>query len=114
MSSRLDRITDWPSLAGRTHYNAKEMATTCSVSLRQMERYFKTRFNRSPRAWLNTMRLNEAKQRLLRGLTVKETAYSLGFRQASHFCREFKRMTGTTPSAFRRQSVSTASNVAKR
>lgn len=35
------------------------------------------------------------------GLPVQQVGYQSGFRDVPHFCRVFKKMTGTTPSAFR-------------
>jgi len=115
MSSRLARISDWGGLAKRAQYNAKELAALCHVSLRQLERYYKQSFDQSPQTWLNETRLKAAQEFLLQGLTVKETAYSLGFKQPSHFCREFKRHAGTTPNTFTlRKSRTQSRNVARR
>jgi AraC family transcriptional regulator len=100
VGSRLARISDWSLLAKKAQYNARELAALCHVSLRQLERYYKQSFDQSPQTWLNAARLKEAQEFLLQGLTVKETAYSVGFKQPSHFCREFKRHAGTTPNGF--------------
>ena len=97
MGSRLDRVTDWTGLATRARYNAKDLAAQCKVSLRQLERYCKVAFKRAPEAWLNEMRLREAENLLRRGLSIKEISFLLGFKQVSHFCREFKRHKGRRP-----------------
>ena len=115
MSSRLSRIADWSILAKKAQFSATELAALCNVSLRQLERYYKQSFDQSPRTWLNMTRLNEAQELLLQGRTVKETAYSLGFKQASHFCREFKRHVGTTPNSFvEKKRRAKPQNVARR
>ena len=110
MGSRLDRVTDWTGLATRARFNAKNLAAQCDVSLRQLERYCKGVFNKSPEAWLNEMRLGEAETLLRRGLPVKEISYMLGFKQVSHFCREFKRHKGRRPNESPLDSSATSKN----
>jgi transcriptional regulator GlxA family with amidase domain len=100
MASKLERIDDWIGLASQANFDIHELANHCHVSVRQMERFFKRSFQESPELWLKHLRLQSAQSLLSEGSSVKEVAYSLGFRQVSHFCREFKRFTGTTPSAF--------------
>ena len=100
MNSRLDRIRDWTDLAKRAEFDCQRLACLCDVSLRQLERYSKLRFARCPQSWLNDLRLIEAQRLLKSGLTIKEAAYALGFKQASHFCRKFKSYTGVTPTRF--------------
>ena len=100
MSSKLDRIQDWLALAKHAKYSARRLATLCRVSLRQLERYFNDSFDRPPQEWLNEARFREAEKLLLNGLSVKEVAYRLGFKQASHFSRLFKQHTGRPPSAY--------------
>ncbi len=70
------------------------------MSLRQLERYSKAVYRQTPLAWLRTLRFREAQALLARGETVKATAYTLGYRQISHFSREFKREVGVCPTDF--------------
>ena len=100
MSSHLDRFHDWASLARTAQYRADDMARLCSVSQRQMQRYFERRFDQSPHAWLNELRLREAEELLLKGNYVKAVAFDLGFKDAAHFCRTFKLHYGLSPLAF--------------
>jgi AraC-like DNA-binding protein len=100
MSSRLERIDDWIALASQAGFDIRELAFRCHVSVRQIERYFKRSFQVSPELWLKHVRLQQAQLLLIQGRSVKEVAHSLAFRQVSHFCREFKRFTGSTPSRF--------------
>jgi AraC-like DNA-binding protein len=100
MGSRMTRIGDWDLLASKAGYDARQLASICQISIRQLERFFRQSFESSPQAWLNRVRLSVAQQLLMQGLTVKETAYRLGFKQPSHFCRQFRHFTGCTPNNF--------------
>src|ERR1041384_3878592 len=100
MSSRLDRIRDWSELARQARFSPRHLASVCRVSLRQLERYYNDSFGQTPQEWLNEARFREAKKLLLKGLSVKEVSFKLGFKQASHFSRSFKQRTGQPPSAY--------------
>src|SRR5438034_11708686 len=100
MRSRLDRIQDWSELARQARFNARRLAAVCGVSLRQLERYYNDSLGQTPQEWLNAARLREAKRLLLKGLSVKEDSFKLGFKQASHVSRSFKQRTGRPPSAY--------------
>jgi AraC-like DNA-binding protein len=100
MSSHLDRLNDWVSLARSARYRPDNLARLCSVSLRQLQRHFAARFGCAPRVWLDDLRLQEARTRLLAGEYVKALAFDLGFANAPHFCRSFKLRYGLSPLAF--------------
>jgi AraC-like DNA-binding protein len=44
------------------------------------------------------VRLNEAAHRVRAGHSVKNVAFDLGYKQLSHFSRDFKRAYGAPPS----------------
>ena len=87
-------------MAEQAKYDARELAVLCRISLRQLRRDVRRCLGSSPQAWLNERRLMAARELLLSGQSVKEVAFNLGFRQASHFCRQFKLRNGMTPSEF--------------
>src|ERR1044071_4580849 len=93
-------LPTWNQLARRANYNAKALARECSISVRHLERSFRARFGYSPQVWLNRLRLSDAKEMLQKGMRVKEAAFSLGFKQLSHFSRDFKKFAGLTPTEF--------------
>jgi AraC family transcriptional regulator len=90
----------WETLAESAHYDANELARLCGISTRQLQRYFRRSFHSSPQNWLNKRRLLVAKGLLLSGESVKKIALDLGFKQPSHFCRQFKSWNKMTPSQF--------------
>jgi|SRR3954468_10875171 AraC-like DNA-binding protein len=91
----------WEELASRAQYKPSEIAKLTKVSLRTLQRHFKSNYNVTISTWLRSLRLNEAYSRLAAGNSVKEVAYGLGFKQLSHFSREFKKMYGVAPSCLR-------------
>ena len=93
----------WEQLAGTARYDAKDLAKLCNLSVRQLERDFRRGLERSPQDWLNEQRIKASQQLLLSGQPVKVVALELGFKQLSHFCRQFKTQQNLTPSQFASQ-----------
>ena len=100
MKSRLLRVPDWEKLAADAGYKAKKMATQCRVTLRQLERFFKFKFKKTPIVWLRELKCRLAAESLLRGRLTKQAASDAGFASSTHFCREFKMMFGISPQCF--------------
>jgi AraC-like DNA-binding protein len=90
----------WEELAPQARYNAGNLAKLCNLSVRQLERDFRRVMARSPQDWLDERRIEAAGRRLLAGEPVKKVAFDLGFKQSTHFFRQFKRHSGSTPSQF--------------
>jgi AraC family transcriptional regulator, dual regulator of chb operon len=86
-------------------YNARKFAKILGVSTRQLQRNFNHYLKRSPQDWLNEQRIAAARQMLLSGESVKRVAFELGFKQVSHFCRQFKAYNHMTPSQFTNKSL---------
>jgi len=93
-------VGEWKDLAAQARYNARNLAALCRLSERQLQRQFRGHFGRSPQDWLDEQRIAAAAQLLLSGEPVKKVAYDLGFKQTSHFCRQFKSRHKMTPSEF--------------
>lgn len=90
----------WEELGESVHYDANELAKLCGISTRQLQRHFRSNFHCSPQQWLNERRMAAAERLLLSGQSVKSVALDLGFKQPSHFCRQFKSRSKMTPSQF--------------
>jgi AraC-like DNA-binding protein len=87
-------------LAQTANYDANKLARLCGISVRQLQRYFRRRFQHSPQNWLDDLRMLAAQKLLLSGDSVKKVAIELGFKHTSHFCRQFKYRNNMTPSEF--------------
>src|SRR5690348_11046170 len=107
-------LEQWEQLAADANYDAKELAKLCQLSVRQLERNFRCYLDRSPQNWLNEQRIKTAGRRLLMGQPVKVVASELGFKQVSHFCRQFKSQVHLTPSQFATLKFGSSGLVANR
>ena len=87
-------------LAEMANFEANELARLCLSCTRQLQRKFRHQFGRTPQSWLNERRMMSARQRLLAGEPVKKVAFDLGFKQVSHFYRQFKSLNHMTTSEF--------------
>lgn len=75
------------------------MSSTCVSNL---ERLFKQYFGVPPCEYRTMLRINRAKQLLLAGLTIEETASEVGFYDSFHFSKTFKKFTGVPPGEYAR------------
>ncbi len=84
------------------------LASLCSragVSVRTFERIFLRDVGMTFEEWRRQARLMTAIELQVRGCTVKETAYRVGYRQTSNFVEIFRQTLGTTPRAWLQAAV---------
>lgn len=80
-----------------------ELADSAGMSIYYFARLFKQSTRRTPQQYIIEQKINRAKQLLSEtDSAVTDIAYRLGFATPSHFTMLFKRLTGTTPTAFRK------------
>lgn len=65
---------------------------------------FHTKFHQTLSSYLNTARIDRAKDLLLHSsLSLNEISEKTGFSNSSYFHKQFKKATGLTPQQFRAQ-----------
>jgi len=108
--ARIDvsNIKKWIEIAERSGYRVKVFCKEVNVCQRQLQRYTQEAFGRSPQDWLDEQRLIAAPEILRRYCSAKVASSELGFKQVSHFSREFKRYYGISPRAFIAEIEATA------
>jgi len=85
-----------------------DIARRVASSRRQLQRAYAEIGHTTFRAHLTRVRMERAAQLLAyRGLTVREVARRVGYRQPAQFAKAFRRHQGTAPSAFRSDGAAT-------
>src|SRR3954463_11347863 len=79
-----------------------DIARRVASSRRQLQRAYSEIGSTTFREHLTAVRMERAADLLrLRGLTVREVAHGVGYRQPAQFAKAFRRHHGSSPSAFR-------------
>lgn len=82
------------------------LAELCGMSLSHFRREYRRIYGEAPLQTRDRLRLLRAKQELLNGgLSVGEIALLCGFEDESYFCRFFRKKTGLSPTAYRKQTI---------
>ncbi len=100
----------YPKLAAvdahiRAHYSRpirlSELTAIAGLSVAQLERLCKRIFRLTPRQMIHKARLDAATELLDGALPITEIALRCGYADHSAFSRQFRTLTGLTPSAYR-------------
>lgn len=92
-----------------THYmedlTAEQLCHNVYVSPQYLSRLFVRYLGCSVYEYLTNYRITKAKELLLmrRDRKIQEIAHDVGYTDSSHFIVMFKKLTGMTPTQFRRQ-----------
>lgn len=86
------------------NYSLRQLARRVHVSLSHFKRVFKAETGLAPREFILQAKIDAAKRSLRDGdASVTRIAMELGFVSSQYFATVFRRMTGTTPTVYRRQ-----------
>ncbi|MEP3209269.1 MAG: helix-turn-helix domain-containing protein [Maribacter sp.] len=83
--------------------NVRDLAKLHCISLRQLERRFKSYIGLTVKEFSNIVRFNNAKKSIatFTKTSLLEIAFDMGFFDHAHMTYEFKRISGENPSYFR-------------
>jgi AraC family transcriptional regulator len=103
---RLHRARDFIAASATQNVSLEDVSRVACLSPNHLLRTFKQLFRQTPHQYLTARRLQQA-ARLLRQTeaSVTEICFAVGFESLGSFSTLFRRHTGLSPDAFRRQKV---------
>jgi AraC-like DNA-binding protein len=96
-----ERLADPPALA--------ELAAMTGLSQFALLRAFRAATGLPPHAYLNQLRVRQARLLLDGGVQAADVAVQVGFADQAHLTRHFKRVVGVPPAAYQRERLQPAS-----
>ncbi len=105
-SSRQRRVVEYIEARLGEELNLSHLAAEVGLTRYHFIRAFRVSLGTSPFRYLNKRRIARAQQLLLDPhLSITEIGLTLGFSSHSHFTETFRKITGTTPSQFRKDRL---------
>jgi AraC-like DNA-binding protein/quercetin dioxygenase-like cupin family protein len=83
----------------------QEMSDLTHLTVPAFCRYFKKMTGQTLTGFLQEYRISQARLLLLQDMPITEVSYAAGFNNLSHFNRTFLKLTGQTPSDYRKQQA---------
>lgn len=91
--------------------NVSDIADHISVNRSYLYKLFQASFQKSPKEFLTTYRISRAEELLTWSeLSIEGIAWSCGYNDALVFSKVFKKMTGLSPTVYRKQNVKEIAN----
>jgi AraC-like DNA-binding protein len=95
---RIAKVLDYIQANLQDSLSVEELAEMANMSASSFHEHFKKVTDTSPQQYIKSLRLDEARRRLVEeGINVSEAAYRVGYASPSQFSREFKRLFGVSP-----------------
>ena len=106
-TDRLNQIYTYTLKCYMNNISLTEIASLSCLSVTSFCRYFKMMTNKTYTDFLTEIRVSYACKLLIenKSLTVESVGNETGFNNASNFFRQFKKMVGITPKAYRKKYI---------
>jgi AraC-like DNA-binding protein len=106
-TDRLNQIYTYTLKHYMNNISLTEIASLSCLSVTSFCRYFKMMTNKTYTDFLTEIRLSYACKLLIenKSLTIESVGIETGFNNASNFFRQFKKMVGITPKAYRKKYI---------
>ena len=100
-NERLEKVESYVRMHFDQVIRMETLADISGLSMSQLERNFKKIFHMTPLQFIQKTRLEHALRLLDQNMTITEIAACCGYTDHSAFSRQFKQLTGVSPSQFK-------------
>lgn len=97
---RVKAALHWMQKHFETPFKMDEVYKHSGMSQRNFNRLFLSELGIAPKCLLTRIRIEKAKEKLLLGHTVTETAFGVGYQSLAPFIQSFRELTGQLPSRY--------------
>lgn len=105
VSNELQKILDYINANFREITHINELFGVFFISSATLNRWFTKYLHISPKAYLESVKLSNAKRILDSGYSVNEACFDSGFTDCSHFISIFRRNFGQTPLQYKNEQI---------
>lgn len=105
-SIKIEKAKEFIHTSSDREISIRDIAEACSASPFHFSRVFKSRTGYSPYAYLTKVRIEKAKQLLIRQMPVTSVAFEVGFTTIANFSYCFRKETGISPEQFKKSKIS--------
>ncbi|MGB7485863.1 MAG: AraC family transcriptional regulator [Phormidesmis sp.] len=96
----ISKVQDYLQSQYSHNISLGELAALVDLKPLRLLRTFRRQIGLPPHAYLNHVRISKAKNLLVAGWTITDTALETGFTDQSHLHRHFKKIVGVTPGQY--------------
>ncbi|MEL6604591.1 MAG: AraC family transcriptional regulator [Cyanobacteria bacterium J06614_10] len=107
----VQHIRDYLTAHHSDNISLNDLANLVQLKPLRLLRVFRKQVGLPPHAYLNQVRIRQAKRLLIDGWSISAAAVETGFTDQSHLHRHFKKMVGITPGQYVRGCQPTCKNV---
>lgn len=101
---RLKQMLSWLNDHYMEPVTLSQLADCAGICIRECQRSFSNILHTTPVQYLNHRRISAAAKLLVSsGISISEAGLRCGFDNPSYFAKQFKKITGMTPGAYRRK-----------
>ena len=101
--SRMEKILSYLNLHFLEDLTLNDISSIIGMNPSAFSRYFKEKFGKNYTEYLLELRIKEAKKLITHSsMDIVQICFECGFNTVTHFNRVFKRITGLTPTEYRK------------